>query len=863
MLISGNWQIIRESYRRLAQHGRDAISTFASDRDALEAFRDNLMKVISNSYEFEVNKDTFKLIEKREGFSNYVESMGLPYYYNTADSMSPFMTIADNFFVTIINMNGGTDLVREIYDLMGRIIALSNPNESEGEGNEGMVSYYKNFKSRDRNGKIRKTKSKFARVVNTIFPGLPEAYVDALNDVWKDSYGSFDSSSFHFHEGRTSSHFCAAYENENTGPYSNITTTVFTKSIANSCMQYNRDDDDAWTSEARYSGMHCVEAYATSPKTGERYFEILYLTDSDDPFDDEAQVYARTLFSRVPETGHIEWGPIYVCSNIYKELMLKRMREMAEEAGSLDILEETIRKIDTKDYNPFTHVWHGALLRAIDTDGYHMNADDYINSDNDDDQSKTIVSPYIDVGPKAGFPVIGKDGMLYVGVLGSEEDRQNDDRFIDSRMVRLNEDSTASTFSMEHHQGVNYLPYVETKVRCEVCGNSVTKSSTKRIDIHMNGVMHINVTACESCLSEKITVLMDLGHYVLREDMKDEINVLVTSNPTGHDFISKMSEYCDEETLHHVSGSLVHQHSVSLRDVVFSYSSLESAKSELSPDYKDMVRVDDVHSATFKFENSIYVPRNKVVELEDRSYWVHDSRLALDLETLKLRRNCYDGGHALLCTDHARNGRYVSVRVPAHQAVDRFDREYQDYVRDNRVRYHLSVRKFLMAIGIDYSVPKVVRTKEELDACIEKHMVLDRSNTAKFYVVKGNEFIPSGISVVVDMHSSCVQINSSFNTYPVWMHGARDGDRFVNIRSHVADILGDDFELVYLPTDRPINETLSSYKKENDIENLIIMDREVFRNYYGENLIRYESSFPMNDSNFMETRYSDGTMPLL
>lgn len=862
MLISGNWQTIRESYRRLAQHGRDAISAFASDKDALEKFRDNLIKVISNSYEFETNKDTFKLIENREAFSRHVEDMELPYYYNTADSMSPFMTIPDNFFVTVINMNGGSDLVREIYDLMGRVIALSNPNESEGEGNEGMVSYYKNFKSRDRNGKIRKTKSKFARVVNTIFPGLPEAYVDALNDVWKDSYGSFDSSSFHFHEGRTSSHFCAAYENENTGPYSNITTTVFTKSIANSCMQYNRDDDDAWTSEARYSGIHCVEAYATSPKTGERYFEILYLTDSDDPFDDEAQVYARTIFSRVPETGHIEWGPIYVCSNIYKELMLKRMREMAEEAGSLNILEETIRKIDTKDYNPFTHVWHGALLRAIDTNGYHMGVDDYINSDNDDEESRTIVSPYIDVGSKAGFPVIGKDGMLYVGVLGSEEDRQNDYRFINSRTVRLNEDSTASTFSMEHHQGVNYLPYVETKIKCAVCDGSVSKSSTKSIDILMDGTMHDTVPVCESCLSEKTTMLEDSGYYILRDEMKEEVSILVVSNPTGHDLIRKLSEHCDNEAVHHVSGSLAHQYSIRLNESVFTYSSLESAKSYLPPEYTDMVRVDDIHSENFKFDQPTYIPRQKVVELEDRPYWVHDSRLALDLETLRLRRVDY-GGYSLLHTDRVLNGRYVSVRVPAYQAADRFYQEYQDYVHNNRVRYHVTMRKLLTAVGIDYSIPKVVRSKEELDTCMEKHILLDRSNTAKFYVAKGNEFIPSGISVVVDMHSSCVQINSSFNSYPSWMHGTRYGDGLINIRSHIADILGDDFELVYLPTDRPINETLSSYKKENDIENLTIMDRADFRDYYGESMIRYESSFPMDDTNFMETRYSDGTLPLL
>lgn len=391
-----------------------------------------------------------------------------------------------------------------LYETIRMLQWVSKMDESSVEKNAGQVSRIRDVKSRDKNGNFKFTSARFARAFNQQFPGWPEAFVDALNDVWKESYGVFDTSSYKIHIGRTEDHFLAAYQNTNLGPTSNITTTIFTKHLSNSCMQYDIYDEDGWNRSAIETGMHCTQAYATTDEDLEgldykRYFEIMYVTNSDDPFDEHATIYGRMIFSRDPDTGIPEFAPCYVVSNNIKSMMMIAAKDLGKdlsEEGKKEFEKQFKNFLDNYDhYNAcdYPNIMDGAVLRALKANtGSNLSIADFIS--NSKDQLDTyLLSPYLDMGRKEGIVTPNmKNGKVYVSV--NNKDITEFKTYDRTACMYIDKDVEMALFKirLNNYEGINAVPSGIFATKCDHCGK-------KSFSIHSLRTENETIRVCSEC----------------------------------------------------------------------------------------------------------------------------------------------------------------------------------------------------------------------------------------------------------------------------------------------------------------------------------------------------------------------------
>lgn len=517
------------------------------------------------------------------------------------------------------------------------LVRCSKINESIGSGNEGMVSRIANFKSLNKNGEYKTTRARFARTINQMFPGLPEVVVDAMNDVWKDSYGTFNFDNYHIHVGRTDQHFLAAYENTNVGTTSNIETTIFTKHLSNSCMQYERDDEDGWEDLHRNSGIHCVTAYATEDSDFEgleskRFFEVMYVTDNEDPFEAEAQVYGRVIFSRIPETGFPELGPMYVTSNMIKQYMVEHVPTLVEENIREDFKEYFsgfLRDTDSKNCYDFPYVWEGAILKAFDQRGCDLKTETYI-ANSKYEENTAVISPYLDIGKKAARPTFNKsNGCVYLQVsnlMDAEmEGYQEQYNHVFNETLNLG----VNVRAFINHQGVNWLAPLNLPQQCECC-EEVAFGLTTVID-YDNSTANI----CPSCRDKDykysgVDAMWYRADEVITGSLIHRVGV-----PYGYGWkVSVLNDLCS------VSGNGI---DLSINRNEYYAPFLETEEDCFSVRRNMTMRnnlsrfeiIEDVNVLSGLYTN-VHLARENLVEVNGRYYFKYDTRVCWDMINNKL-----------------------------------------------------------------------------------------------------------------------------------------------------------------------------------------------------------------------------------
>lgn len=502
-------------------------------------------------------------------------------------------------------------------------IMICNFDESTGVGNEGMVSRIKDHKSKDKNGNFRSTRARFARSFNQQFPGFPEAFVDGLNDLWKDSYGTIDTSKFHIHVGRTRDHFLAAYENKNTARSTNIETTVFTKHLNHSCMQYDRGDEEGWEEDAIDSGIHCVEAYATTDSDfdgleSKRYFEVMYMTDKEDPFDRDAQVYGRTVFSRDPNNKNLpEFGPFYVTSNLSKGFMLRHVPNLIDEENREKFMEDFgvfLREIDSKNCYDYPRVWEGAIFRAYNILGEQFHKDKLTM-----EQSYPVIAPYLDIGRKSAFPVINeKNGYVYFSVRNNEmESYPNYDDEVE-RVVSGNIAFRASDFI--NHQGVNYIRKIKIKKKCDCCGKNTFSIKTTLAE-----------SLCHDCYDELYATCFFTGAICKKSEM-----LTMEEKPMFHAVRGGNVNY-SVAVMEHIVGNKtsINTDLINFKPIIHNprlhMCRMAEPTALISKDVRT-VTIDEIHADgnIYKNENMV-LNNNFIVEINGKNYFTNDDRICWDI----------------------------------------------------------------------------------------------------------------------------------------------------------------------------------------------------------------------------------------
>lgn len=710
MQISDKWDRLKNNSNVLSAHGRSAFSNFLHDEKAVSEFSKNLDKVLSsygisafmkdNGLE-DTSIDSFVSTNIQFiDFTNSIEGCVNAYY--VGDHISEINMICSVFYNMATSHISHTrhDSFNKIYCKMHRIVQLSAAKESNATDEEGMVRIIKNFKSRDKNGNLKATSLRFPRAVNTLFPGLPEAFVDALNDVWRDSFGKLDMSKFNLHCGRTARHFSHAYDNGNVGRTMNIETTVFTKSLSNSCMQYASDDDDGWEEGALGAGMHCAEAYATPEYLSGRYFEILYLTNKEDPFADDAEMYARSVFSRRLD-GKIEWGPLYVCSNFHKSIMLEKMREMSIATDSEELLDKLIDRCDNQNYVSFPHYWHGAKLACYKSySAEKLTVDSFIYGRD----GRSVIAPYIDAGRKKGFSIAGEDGYMYIGVLGSEDDCMRDERFVDDGDGTLISNThKASIFSMENHQGLNYLGYVSEIIVCHHCGELITSKYFEMRLKDLDGVFN-NVHVCSACKNE----------YIVLFDENKELYCMLKSDVDT----SKLAKFLN---LPNPKGTLTANSQLNLSKINknFSYALCHTQYERRERDVGNILITDEIqHLEDFEvgitsvvFED-VYFPKEMTVSIDDRNYSVFDNRIGYCFKTDSFVLGETVGLQVLAI--------YGDLLFTMKLNKESFSEIENLFIGLNKGRLHYSIemKNFMSFIHRDSDIFSIISTKKHLNEVI-------------------------------------------------------------------------------------------------------------------------------------------------